>query len=256
MRHAIALLLALLVSFAYAEEPAHTGGCEAQVTGTYTLALNNTAVGTASSSVNVGAVAVVYVKSSGTAGTQLAYQFSDDNTNWTNATAVPHGNWCLKKRARYLRFVGTGSTTGTVTAKYYSASAGAVVSLGSETVSVADAALGSQISSLMSNTNQIYVVPTKLEPTQFTAMTMTATTAWSYVYLTCTAQPCNITFWNQGPNTLFWWKDRSSSIPSFAGISMTAGSTPIKEDFAPGDAFHWRYDASGGNGFLINRYNN
>lgn len=122
------LLLALLLSTASlvrAVEPAYTGGCEAPITGSYTVVLNNATVTAASVGITVGASAVVYVKSTGTAGTQLAYQFSDDNTNWAPAENLPHGAWCFAKKARYMRFMVTGVTTGTGTVKYYLATSAA-----------------------------------------------------------------------------------------------------------------------------------
>lgn len=112
------LLVVMFAGGALAEEPAHTGGCEGGATTAYSVALNNTAIGTASSSIDLGANAGIFVRSTGTANTQLSYQFSDDNSIWDAGATIAHKNWCIKRRGRYIRFIGSGTSGGTVTAKY------------------------------------------------------------------------------------------------------------------------------------------
>lgn len=92
-------------------------------------------------------------------------------------------------------------------------------------------------------------------PTNLVSITLTGSTSWTNTPVTCTAQPCNILFWNESPTeVLFWWHDRTTTSPVFGGISMTAGTVPIKVPVAPGDVFHYRYSASTGNGYLQNRH--
>lgn len=94
-----------------------------------------------------------------------------------------------------------------------------------------------------------------LQPaTGLASVTLGATTSWASVYLTCTAQPCNILVFNQGATTMLWWLDNSSSDPTFTGISQSAGSGPFILNFAPGSIFHYRYADAGGNGYLQNRW--
>lgn len=104
-----------------------------------------------------------------------------------------------------------------------------------------------------STAQPIYIIP-KLQPSNLVSITLTGTTSWTYTFLTCTAQPCTALIYNQSGDTMLYWLDRSSSAPSFHGISITAGQTERLMDIAPGDALHWRYSASTGNGFLQNRY--
>jgi len=95
-----------------------------------------------------------------------------------------------------------------------------------------------------------------LQPANVSSLTLTATAAWTYVALTCTAQPCNIRLFNQSSaSTLVYWIDRSSDTPAFAGMSITPGTLPVIEDIAVGDYLHWRWSQSWtGNGFLQTRY--
>lgn len=168
-----ALLLTLLLAFGpltpvFAEEPAHSRGCEAPVTGAYTTSLTNALVGVNSSSINVGAVSVIYLRSSGTSSTQLMYQFSDDGTNWGPGVTIAHGAWCLAKRGRYLRFAGSGSTTGTVSVKYYLAT----VAGGGGTTTADQGAAGASpwpVVDTATNTRVVYLSGTNREIFTYTS---------------------------------------------------------------------------------------
>lgn len=101
----------------------------------------------------------------------------------------------------------------------------------------------------------LYVIQAKLQPTNYAAITLTGSTSWQGNYVTCTAQPCTLLWYNQSASTMLYWIDRGAlSSPAFSGISITAGQTERKDDIAPGDKFWWRYEAASGNGFLVNRY--
>ena len=94
-------------------------------------------------------------------------------------------------------------------------------------------------------------------PSGYAAVTLTGATAWASTPVTCTVQPCTCYMYNQSPasEVLAYWLDRSpAAAPIFGGISVTAGTNSGKLDVAPGDWIHWRYSASTGNGYLVNRY--
>lgn len=111
------LLAALLLPGLVRAEQEDMQGCESTI-GAYVVALNNVTVTVKSSSVDVQSTSDVYVKSTGTASTSVAYEWSDDNTNWTPPFSHAHGSWCLKKKGRYIRFIASGYSSGSVTVKY------------------------------------------------------------------------------------------------------------------------------------------
>jgi hypothetical protein len=84
------------------------------------------------------------------------------------------------------------------------------------------------------------------------ALTLTGTTAWTWSAITCTAQPCDVYFFNQSPaDKMLWWIDNSTSAPAFDGLSQPAGAGANIINGHPGMVFHWRYPSASDNGFLI-----
>ena len=321
---ALSALIALLSTAGLrAAEPAYSGGCEPVISGAYTNVLSNSTAGTASVGVTVGAAAVVYVKSTGTAGTTLSYAWSNDNSDWSTDTEVTHNNYCIQKRGRFIRFAIKGVSSGTGTVNYYLATASVAVTAAISNTSlavsqlgtpwgvdargssvVATLAAGSAIFGSIGNTslavsqlgtpwgvdargssvnailgtgtanagtvsarlydstgaalfvtgNPGFTNSRSFQPTSLSSITIAAGTSWAAYPLTCSAQPCDCLFWNGGGGIMFWWLDQAQAAPGFSGISMTAGSTPIKVKIVPTTVFHARFSDANSTGLLQNGY--
>ena len=86
------------------------------------------------------------------------------------------------------------------------------------------------------------------------SLTLTGTTAWTYVNLTCSAQPCNVFVQNQsaGGEVLHYWLDGVTQTPIFSGYTEQTGLRPFYLDVVPGNKFHWFFSLSTGAGVLQN----
>lgn len=236
---ALLFTLCLLAKVAFAASPLQLQPWETGTTivgsGTAVYALSSALTGTASSAVDLDGYSGAFVQVTSNGKVQgVSIWVSHDNSTYTKFTDITYnGSHFVPKSARYMKFVvpPSGAPTGQSTVRYSLVieSAGATASAPS------------------------YSVPI-LSPSSLASITLTGTTSWTYTQVTCTAQPCNIMFYNQSADTLVWWLDSSTSTPAFAGISVTAGTVPIIVDVKPTDVFHWRWDAATGNGFLQHRY--
>ena len=186
MKSLLTLALAAIVSLSSAlraEEPAHSQGCPDLISGAYTNVLNNAAVGSSSVGITVGANTVTYVRSTGTVGTNLTYQFSSDNVTWSTLTggAMFHGSWCIQKRGRYLRFGIQGPQSGTGTVDYYlsSGASSTVAGMGDLSTTV----------QTLSNDMKILTLTAQTISNDLKTLTLTAqTTSNDLKTLTLTAQ--------------------------------------------------------------------
>ena len=98
-----------------AEEPAHSGG-GSEPSGAFSYWMNSYPVGVTSSVQDLLNYSGAYIFTTGSADTSIAYQFAATNsTTWGETTNIAHGAYFIKKRGRYLRVIGTGPISGTVT---------------------------------------------------------------------------------------------------------------------------------------------
>lgn len=85
-------------------------------------------------------------------------------------------------------------------------------------------------------------------------MSLAASTSWTWVMVTCTAQPCFVRTWNHGSGTLQWHVDNANVAPSstFQGISLPAGSDFVDIPTYPGASYKWKTSDSSTTGGLMN----
>lgn len=266
---ALLLSLLLLASPAFALEPSFSGGCEAPLSASFTYALNSAAVGVSSAAIDVGAVSVIYVNSTGTAGqnTGVVYSWSDDGITFSSGGSDPtaHGTWCLAKRSRYLNVKGTGSAAGFVSVKY------ALATVTSGTISGDVGITGPALAGITTSTNTLLSISnsaaslaakdatrplgTRAAPVAVTLVASTipvsstaqlalnATTVMT-VNLSHTAgsaaNPLSIVFGSTGPSAGFRWKMRACTEAAMGvnnGFYLAASNTVKDVNLSPGNCY-------------------
>lgn len=201
-------------------------------------ALASAITGTTSSPVSMTAYSGMFVSVSGTNGVSVEVQWLIDASaaqmSWSTADVIPVNStprWESKQgstaRFRVYPVVSTNYASAikcVASVSYIPVVAGTTVGVGS--------------------------------PANKSESALASTSSFTYIYCTCTAQPCDVTFQNTAANlTMLWALEPSISAPGFNGFQMLSGSPPLNIPVVPGQNwFQWSFTTTGGSGVEQNHW--
>ena len=208
-----------------------------------TYALSSALSGTASSPISMTAYSGAFISVTGAAGLQVDVQWCIDYSqalpmrtttkNWFTSDIIPANTTkYVAKEGSTMRLLvdsNVSSYQGAISA--WNVTAAYLPVVNGETVGVGS-------------------------PLNRADLNLASVTAWTYIYCTCTAQPCDVTFQNTASNSTMFWSVQPSSAatPASTGFQMPAGSPPLNVPVSPGQNwFFWSF-TGGGSGVEQNHW--